>query len=123
MAAAGRDRFRTGSSPHFDRRAIRGDAGVKCRHCNANLSDVFIDLGSAPASNAFLRAEDLARPELHFPLSVLTCNECLLVQIDEVQRHDALFSDDYVYFSSYSTSWLAHVRRYVEQVVTRLGLG
>ncbi|MCW7540532.1 class I SAM-dependent methyltransferase [Aquabacterium sp. A7-Y] len=96
---------------------------MKCRHCQAPLRDVFIDLGAAPPSNAFLRPEDLVRPELHFPLKVYTCAMCHLVQVDEVQRHDALFSDDYVYFSSYSRSWLAHARAYVEQATQRLGLG
>ena len=95
---------------------------MNCRHCRTALSDVFIDLGAAPPSNAFLREQDLARPELHFPLKVYTCHECLLVQVDEVQRHDALFSDDYVYFSSFSASWLAHARRYVDAAVERLGL-
>ncbi len=99
---------------------------MKCRHCQTVLDDerdVFVDLGAAPPSNAFLRAEDLSRPELHFPLKVMTCPECKLVQVDEVQRHDALFSSDYVYFSSFSSSWLAHAERYVEQAVARLGLG
>jgi SAM-dependent methyltransferase len=95
---------------------------MNCRHCHAPLADVFIDLGAAPPSNAFLRPQDLARPEQHFPLKVYTCHECLLVQVDEVQRHDALFSDDYVYFSSFSASWLAHARRYVDAVVRRLAL-
>ena len=99
---------------------------MKCRHCRTPLDDerdVFVDLGAAPPSNAFLRAEDLSRPELHFPLKVMTCPECKLVQVDEVQRHDALFSSDYVYFSSFSSSWLAHAERYVEQASARLGLG
>jgi SAM-dependent methyltransferase len=99
---------------------------MNCRHCNTALhdpEDVFADLGSAPPSNAFLRAQDLTRGELHLPLKVFTCPECWLVQVDEVQRHDALFSDDYVYFSSYSASWLAHAEAYVAQVVPRLGLG
>ncbi|MGZ5267396.1 MAG: methyltransferase domain-containing protein [Caldimonas sp.] len=98
---------------------------MKCRHCATALDetrDVFIDLGAAPPSNAFLRAEDLGRAEAWFPLKVLTCPECRLVQVDELQRHDALFSNDYVYFSSYSSSWLAHARRYVNQVVERLAL-
>ena len=98
---------------------------MKCRHCATALDetrDVFIDLGAAPPSNAFLRAEDLGRAEAHFPLKVLTCPECRLVQVDELQRHDALFSNDYVYFSSYSSSWLAHARRYVDQVAERLSL-
>ena len=99
---------------------------MKCRHCTTPLDetrDLFIDLGAAPPSNAFLRVEDLGRAEAHFPLKVLTCPECGLVQVDELQRHDALFSNDYVYFSSYSSSWLAHARRYVEQVSERLSLG
>ena len=99
---------------------------MKCRHCATPLhetNDVFADLGSAPPSNAFLRAQDLGQAELHFPLKVLTCPACHLVQVDEVQRHDALFSADYVYFSSYSTSWLAHAKAYVEQVCERLALG
>ena len=99
---------------------------MKCRHCRTPLDearDVFVDLGTAPPSNAFLRLEDLSRPELHFPLKVMTCPECKLVQVDEVQRHDALFTSDYVYFSSFSSSWLAHAERYVEQATARLGLG
>ena len=99
---------------------------MKCRHCATPLhqvNDVFVDLGAAPPSNAFLREQDLARAELHFPLKVLTCPECRLVQVDEVQRCEALFSNDYVYFSSYSTSWLAHAKAYVEQVAERLSLG
>jgi SAM-dependent methyltransferase len=99
---------------------------MKCRHCSTPLretDDVFVDLGAAPPSNAFLRAEDLGRVELHFPLKVLSCPECRLVQVDELQRHDELFSNDYVYFSSYSSSWLAHAERYVGQAADRLGLG
>ena len=99
---------------------------MKCRHCATALHDthdVFIDLGAAPPSNAFLHAADLARAEAHFPLKVLTCPVCWLVQTDELQRHDALFSNDYVYFSSYSSSWLAHARRYVDEVSERLSLG
>ena len=96
---------------------------MKCRHCTAELHDVFIDLGAAPPSNAFLRQEDLEAPEVHFPLKVFTCHECHLVQVDEVQRHDALFSNDYVYFSSYSRSWLDHASRYVDEVTQRLRLG
>jgi len=95
---------------------------MNCRHCQAPLCDVFIDLGAAPPSNAFLRREDLAGPEAHFPLKVHTCHACHLVQLDEVQRRDALFTHDYVYFSSFSASWLAHARRYVDMVSERLRL-
>lgn len=99
---------------------------MKCRHCATPLQapqHLFIDLGSAPPSNAFLDDAALGRAEASFPLKVLACPGCGLVQIDELQRHDALFSDDYVYFSSYSASWLAHARAYVDTVVQRLGLG
>jgi len=96
---------------------------MNCRHCATPLHDVFLDLGAAPPSNAFLRAEDLDRAELHYPLQVYTCHECHLVQLDEVRSHDALFCNDYVYFSSYSSSWLAHARAYVDHAARRLGLG
>lgn len=96
---------------------------MKCRFCDTPLHDVFLDLGSAPPSNAFLNASELNAPELHFPLRLYTCTDCHLVQVDEVQKHDALFSSDYAYFSSYSRTWLAHAERYVSHTVERLGLG
>jgi len=96
---------------------------MKCRYCHTPLHDVFLDLGSAPPSNAFLDAADLSAPELYFPLRLYTCSDCHLVQVDEVQKHDALFSSDYVYFSSYSRTWLAHAERYVVRAVERLNLG
>jgi len=101
---------------------------MKCRYCCATLDDplldnVFLDLGTAPPSNAFLTRDALSAPEWYFPLKLRTCPRCLLVQVDEVQSRTALFAPDYVYFSSYSRSWLAHAERYVEQVVSKLGLG
>ena len=95
---------------------------MKCRFCAEQLSDLFLDLGSAPPSNAFLTATDLNAPELYFPLRLFTCPICLLVQVDEVQKCDSLFSSDYVYFSSYSRTWLRHSENYVEFVVQRLCL-
>ena len=95
---------------------------MKCRFCKTDLIDLFLDLGSAPPSNAFLTAADLNAPELYFPLRLFTCSSCYLVQVDEVQKHDALFSSDYVYFSSYSRTWLAHAENYVQLAVERLGL-
>jgi SAM-dependent methyltransferase len=95
---------------------------VKCRFCRTDLSDLFLDLGSAPPSNAFLTTADLGAPELYFPLRLFTCPACYLVQVDEVQKHDALFSRDYAYFSSYSRTWLAHAENYVQMVTQRLGL-
>jgi SAM-dependent methyltransferase len=87
------------------------------------LNDVFLDLGTAPPSNAFLSAHDLGSPELHFPLKLFTCAQCWLVQVDEVQSHEKLFAPDYAYFSSFSRSWLEHAERYVAAASGRLGLG
>lgn len=95
---------------------------MKCRFCGAALHDVFLDLGSAPPSNAFLSENALNLPETWFPLRLYTCNRCHLVQVDEVLSHAALFPPDYVYYSSYSRSWLDHVERYVDQAIARLGL-
>lgn len=96
---------------------------MKCRFCDTPLHDVFLDLGSAPPSNAFLNASELSAPELHFPLRLYTCTNCHLVQVDEVQKHNALFSSDYAYFSSYSRTWLAHAEGYVSHAAGRLNLG
>ena len=96
---------------------------MNCRFCGTPLQDVFLDLGTAPPSNAFLSAEALERPEFWFPLKVITCRECHLVQVDEVQQRERLFAPDYAYYSSYSRSWLAHAARYVDKAVARLGLG
>jgi SAM-dependent methyltransferase len=95
---------------------------MKCRFCAAPLKDVFLDLGSAPPSNAFLTEKALHEAESWFPLKLFSCGKCHLVQVDEVQSHAALFAADYVYHSSFSSSWLAHAERYVEMAVRRLGL-
>lgn len=96
---------------------------MKCRHCGAALSRPFLDLGSAPPSNAYLRPDQLAAPETWFPLRLLVCDACWLVQTEDHAGREALFTEDYAYFSSYSSSWLAHAQRYVEQMHERLGLG
>lgn len=94
-----------------------------CRFCRAELADAFLDLGSAPPSNAFLSLEDLDKPETWFPLKLFTCSTCHLVQVAEVHSHEKLFAPEYVYYSSYSRSWLEHAERYVDDVVSRLELG
>jgi SAM-dependent methyltransferase len=86
------------------------------------LYQEFINLGNAPASNSFLTAEQLNEPEVFYPLKVFVCDRCFLVQIDEYKKSDAIFSDEYAYFSSYSTSWLAHAKNYVEMVEKRFSL-
>ncbi|MGQ0697935.1 MAG: methyltransferase domain-containing protein [Panacagrimonas sp.] len=96
---------------------------MRCRFCKTDLKHVFIDLANAPPSNSFLNANQLDEPEVFYPLKVFTCHECFLVQIDEYSKSDAIFNSEYVYFSSYSTSWLDHARRYVEMMVERFELG
>lgn len=96
---------------------------MNCRHCRTPLALRFLDLGTAPPSNAFLRVEDLARPEAWYPLELYVCSNCRLVQTRDLHSAEQIFSADYVYFSSYSSSWLEHAARYVEAVSTRLGLG
>lgn len=95
---------------------------MKCRHCHAELELPFMDLGSAPHSNAYLTEQALHAPELWFPLKVLVCRTCWLVQTEDVVAADALFNEDYAYFSSYSETWLRHAEAYVAEMVDRLGL-
>ena len=95
---------------------------MKCRHCGADLSLPFLDLGSAPPSNAYLTPTALNSPETWYPLRVLVCTQCWLVQTEDHAGRDALFGDDYAYFSSFSSSWLAHAQQYVQRMVRRLEL-
>ncbi|HTE34457.1 MAG TPA: class I SAM-dependent methyltransferase [Chryseolinea sp.] len=95
---------------------------MQCRFCKTELIHEFIDLINAPASNSFLSREQLNEPEVFFPLKVLVCHKCFLVQVDEYKKSDAIFDSDYVYFSSFSTSWLAHAKRYTEMITERLQL-
>jgi predicted TPR repeat methyltransferase len=95
---------------------------MNCRGCGALLKLPLIDLGTAPPSNAYLRAEQLSRAEQWVPLKVDVCEHCWLVQTNDYTSADTLFDADYAYFSSYSSSWLAHAEHYVAQMVERLGL-
>lgn len=95
---------------------------MKCRHCQTPLTTSFIDLGSAPPSNAYLGADDLKKPEKWYPLHILVCENCWLVQTEDYADADELFSEDYAYFSSFSKSWLAHAENFVEKMQARFGL-
>ena len=95
---------------------------MKCRHCGSNLHLNFLDLGSAPPSNAYLSREALSAPETWFPLRLLVCEACWLVQTEDHAGREQLFTQDYAYFSSMSTSWLTHAQRYVGDMVERLKL-
>lgn len=94
---------------------------MHCRYCNTPLEHIFIDLINSPASNSFLTKEQLNEPEVFYPLKVYTCHSCFLVQIDEYKKSDAIFNSDYVYFSSYSKSWLQHAKAYTGLMVNRFG--
>lgn len=96
--------------------------GMNCRHCGSPLERTFLDLGFAPPSNAYLSEDDLNKPELYYPLKLKVCTHCWLVQTEDYTRADELFPPDYAYFSSTSSSWLAHARRYCEAMTKRLGL-
>ena len=96
---------------------------MKCRHCGAALSLPFLDLGSAPPSNAYLSEAALRAPETWFPLRLLVCKTCWLVQTEDHAGREALFTDDYAYFSSFSSSWLAHSQAYVQAMQKRFELG
>ena len=95
---------------------------MKCRHCNSELRLPFLDLGSAPPSNAYLTEAGLRAPEAWYPLRLLVCESCWLVQTEDHAGREALFTKDYAYFSSFSTSWLTHAERYVQAMVVRFEL-
>lgn len=96
---------------------------MKCRHCASPLTNVFLDLGFAPPSNAYLSEAALRAPETYFPLKLFVCGQCGLVQTEDYARADELFSGDYAYFSSVSRSWLDHAARYADMIIRRLDLG
>lgn len=95
---------------------------MSCRHCSAKLSLELIDLGSSPPSNAYLTVEMLSAPEKTYPLRIMVCERCWLVQTLDFAQADELFSSEYAYFSSFSTTWLQHAERYVADMVERFHL-
>jgi SAM-dependent methyltransferase len=98
------------------------DLHTACRFCGAPLEAVFADLGMSPLANSYLPPEQANRMEPFYPLRALVCGQCFLVQLEEFETPERIFSD-YAYFSSYSSSWLEHSRRYSEQMIERLDLG
>jgi len=95
---------------------------MNCRHCGKELTHTFIDLGSAPPSNSYLTESDIRAPEKCYPLKVLVCSHCWLVQTEDFVGTDEMFNDGYAYFSSYSSSWLDHAKTYVNKMITRFQL-
>ena len=96
---------------------------MKCRHCQSERMRPFLDLGTAPPSNSYVRAEDLAAPDTWYPLVIRVCDDCLLVQTEDFAARETFFSENYAYFSSFSSSWLAHANTYVADMVQRFELG
>ena len=95
---------------------------MKCRHCHHETTHPFLDLGSSPPSNAYLTTATLNKPEKWFPLKVMVCDHCWLVQTEDFADANELFDADYAYFSSFSSSWLAHAQLYVKSMVERFKL-
>jgi SAM-dependent methyltransferase len=95
---------------------------MRCRHCEKPLKHTALDLGFAPPSNAYLTAEDLNKPEKYYPLRLKVCDRCWLVQTEDYADADELFTHEYAYFSSTSTSWLRHANDYCDTITHRLGL-
>ena len=96
-------------------------SAAPCRFCGAPVTAVFADLGMSPLANAYLPPERVNAMEPFYPLRALVCGKCFLVQLEEFETPEQIFSD-YAYFSSYSSSWLEHSRRYAEQMIERLQL-
>lgn len=96
---------------------------MNCRHCQHPLHHMFLNLGSAPPSNAYLKKDDLRRPERYYPLNLYVCDHCWLVQTEDYAEAEELFNPDYAYFSSVSRSWLAHAKAYSEMITEKIDLG
>lgn len=92
-----------------------------CRFCNHKLTTTFVDLGMSPLSNAFVSEEQANQLEIFYPLHAYVCGKCFLVQLEEFESPKNIFND-YVYFSSYSESWLKHAKDFVSMIVPKLGL-
>jgi len=100
------------------------DISVKstCRLCGTALKHTVVDLGMSPPCESFRLESELGRMEEYYPLHVRVCEECLLVQLEEYVSRESIF-EEYAYFSSYSTSWVEHAKRYCETMIERFGLG
>lgn len=95
---------------------------MKCRHCQSELTLPMLDLGATPPSNAYLTKQSLQEAEKYFPLRVLVCTHCWLVQTDDYAKYDDLFNHEYAYFSSTSSSWVSHAEKYAEMIICDLQL-
>src|SRR3989441_5405930 len=103
----------------FEKSAVIGRGS--CRFCGTTLRHTFVDLGMSPLCESYVRLDQLAEMEPFYPLHAYVCGQCFLVQLQEFVTPSEIFTE-YAYFSSYSTSWVEHARRYVEAMIERLGL-
>jgi len=94
---------------------------VNCRFCSEPLRHTFVDLGMSPLCESYVTAEQLNQMEPFYPLHAYVCERCFLVQVQEYVSPEGIFTE-YAYFSSYSDSWLAHAKAYVDTIAVRLGL-
>ena len=94
---------------------------MNCRFCGHTLSHQLIDLANAPASNSFLTEEQLNEPEVYYPLQLFVCDACFLVQTDEYKKSAEIFNAAYLYFSSFSKTWLDHAKDYAEMMIEKFG--
>jgi len=95
---------------------------MNCRNCGTNLSLIVCDLVSAPLSNAYISHTELKKPEIYYPLCLYVCEQCWLMQIEDYKKANEIFGEAYRYYSSFSSLWLNHAKKYVKMIVSRLGL-
>jgi C-methyltransferase C-terminal domain/Putative zinc binding domain/Methyltransferase domain len=101
--------------------AVAPAAEPRCRFCDERLAHTVIDLGMSPLCESFVRPEQLHQPEVFYPLHVWVCDRCFLLQLEEFVPPEAIFTE-YAYFSSYSTSWVEHARRFTDAAIARFDL-
>lgn len=96
---------------------------ANCRHCQTPLKHSLVDLGMSPLANSYVPLDQVDGPHPTYPLHARVCENCWLVQVDDVVEEDEIFNEDYAYFSSYSEGWLAHCKAYADRMTSDLGLG
>jgi 2-polyprenyl-3-methyl-5-hydroxy-6-metoxy-1,4-benzoquinol methylase len=104
--------------PTVDQASVIG----RCRFCHAGLRRTFVDLGMSPLCETYPSAAELNHGEVYYPLHTYICDQCWLVQLEEYQSAESIFSD-YAYFASYSDSWLKHCQKYCSEMQIRFGIG
>ena len=102
--------------------SVRGSSAESCRFCGAALNRTFVDLGLSPLCETYPSRRISTAGEVFYPLHVYVCEHCFLVQLEEYESAENIFSD-YAYFSSYSDSWLKHAENYCDKMIAHLGLG